>query len=380
MKFSRTLGLLLISVLTLSTLAGCWGIQEIDERAYVLAMAVDELNSGEIEVTVFMPIPEKLAEGKGTSGGGGSEGPPFFTASGTGKTVAQAYSRIRYKSKYRPYLGHLGVVIFSDKVARKGLESPVDFLERNFEVNRNIVLIVARDKASNLLEVEVSAEPNLADYYKSFFEEENLDDAKFNKDLGLYLVEQADPGQDSALPYMTTTKDQGQNVPKLLGAAVIKNGKMVGQLTEDEVRGYALATSRTRTGILTVTGFGKPGEYATVEIGGVRPQYKINVQGQNISVDFTARVNITAYEFTGRELNEDFMPKIEEAVNKRLKQDFEAAFAKAKTLNADIFGIGKRVYYKHNNVWNKITWDAIFPTIPVNVSVKSRLSSLGATK
>lgn len=344
-------------------------------------MAIDMTENGEIEVTAFMPIPEKLAEGGGSGGGkGGQDEQPFFTVSGRGVSVAHAYSNIRYKSKYRPYLGHLGLVVFSESVARKGLQPLIDVLERNFKVNRNVLLIVAQDRAKDLLEVEVSAEPNLADYYTSFFEDENLDDAKFKTDLGQYLVQQADPGQESALPLMTAKEEEGKKTPELVGTAVIKDGKLAGSLGFGESRGYALAAGGTTQGVITVTGFDESGQFITVEIRRAKPEFQVEVSGDQISARFSIELSLVTREFTGQELDEDLVPRIESAVGKRLQQDFEAAFAKAQSMNADIFGIGRLVYYKHHNIWSRIDWNQVFPTLPIEVTVQPRLSPSGVTK
>ncbi|WP_128101330.1 hypothetical protein [Paenibacillus sp. DCT19] len=70
---------------------GCWSKVEINERTFITAMYVDKTdNPGEVEVSLTMPLPNRLSPDRG---GSGKE--PYAVVSAVAPTIADALERIQ---------------------------------------------------------------------------------------------------------------------------------------------------------------------------------------------------------------------------------------------------------------------------------------------
>ena len=90
------LGLLCVAA---GILSGCWDRVEVNDLALVNAAAFDAVPGGGDSVTVQVVVPKNLQAAGGTgpqSGGQGGGGPVVAVVSGTGRSIADAVSRIQH--------------------------------------------------------------------------------------------------------------------------------------------------------------------------------------------------------------------------------------------------------------------------------------------
>ena len=92
---------LFVFFIPLLFLTGCWDRIEIHDLAIVTGAAIDQKDD-EIELSVQVFIPKAMGSGGGQSSGGG--GKITYTASQTGKNIADALSKLQGKFP-REYLG-----------------------------------------------------------------------------------------------------------------------------------------------------------------------------------------------------------------------------------------------------------------------------------
>lgn len=145
---------------------------------------------------------------------------------------------------------HNGVVIFSEKMARKGIASLIDFFERGRELRLIAKPAVVEGDLQKLMETEFPLEETgaqgLERQITTVFLEHPLLPAK---DLRELLIIAARPGSEIFLVWMEENiKEDGdkekkadpavKNPIKLRGGAAFKGDRMVGWFDEQKTRGW----------------------------------------------------------------------------------------------------------------------------------------------
>ena len=135
--------LLLIPLFFLTT--GCWNYRELNKLAIATAIAVDKADNG-YEVSIL------IANGKNAQTSPKEGQSQNVVYSGKGPTISRALRQIELLIPKQIYIGHLGVVVISDKVAKDGLKNTLDFFVRNPEsVKRFYIILSKDDKAKDVI-------------------------------------------------------------------------------------------------------------------------------------------------------------------------------------------------------------------------------------
>jgi len=150
--------------------SGCWDRIEIDERGFVIGIAIDALKKQPVGneqedssdphkrekfvVTYQMVIPSGLKQ-SGASGSGGSD-KAYFNLTLEGDTLASLAAKLASKTSRAPFFEHLQVVLISEDVARQpgAFADVIDFFLRDSEMRRSLKIMVAKGNAKDVLDVK----------------------------------------------------------------------------------------------------------------------------------------------------------------------------------------------------------------------------------
>lgn len=151
----RKIVFLIILLLTLISLIGCWNRRELDTLAIVSGASIDKAKEpGKINIMVQII---KASEIKTPGGGGGGED-PFWNLTGTGTTDFQTIRNMTFESSRKLFWPHSEVLIFGEEIAKEGLYTVVDFFARDPEMRRTTWILIAKGKASEILEAKPGVE------------------------------------------------------------------------------------------------------------------------------------------------------------------------------------------------------------------------------
>jgi len=254
----------LVIPIVLLTLTGCWDRDEIEEEAFVVAIGLDESESGNgLLVTYQIANPQA---GIPNTGGRKEKSsiittfnvPNFLTA----RDLANAY--IARKINF----SHAKTIVMSEALAKK--KEGYKYLTaglRDSGIRRDIKLIVSREKASEFIH---NNNPMLETRPHKFFDliagrwkETGLVPfsnmmkfiQKFEKKedgfLAIYAStneykENKEGNEDDYLPGQIN-RQGGANPAELIGSAVFKDGMMIGTLTGEETRLAMILRQRSET-------------------------------------------------------------------------------------------------------------------------------------
>lgn len=387
-------------------LSGCWDSVDLERRAAILAMAIDEVPLEEMKeeervsfiepkeiptmkkrlmkVTVQIAIPGRIplgpGGGEGSIGGGGKK--TVWVLRVIAHSLVDAMNSLQQQLSQEIFLGYLRVIIISEEFARKGVEDIRDYIKRTPLIRRNAWLIISKGEASPILEAEPALERVPAIYILS-----TLDRAITIGKLppiysGIFFSTVESKGKEGVLPYVELKKEKG-NI-SLEGLAIFRKEKMVGKTLPLEIGLF-----------MEVEGINPAGYDMLVPIGqnkivALKATYrvsKIEVKEEGGEVKAMVKIYVET-DFSGKQDpsiiidNPSALEKIVREGERVLKKGHLKLLQKTKRLRSDIYGIGEHVRaklpdYWRKNIKTKERWEKIYAKMPIRISVHAAIRKTG---
>ncbi|MEW9699192.1 Ger(x)C family spore germination protein [Paenibacillus sp. SI8] len=142
--------LICIVICTLLWCSGCMDIVELREQSFIVGLGIDLAENNQIEVS--------LAEINIQNGGAEQASPdkstPLIVKSATGKNISECIRILRTEQFKKLTLNKVSYIVFSDKLAKKGLIPYKDFLVRSNELDLSTQLFVSEARVKDLFEAD----------------------------------------------------------------------------------------------------------------------------------------------------------------------------------------------------------------------------------
>lgn len=361
--------LILILAILLLTAPGCWRGRELDARAFVTAVAFD-LTTGEgadpdeFLLSIQVPIPAKMA---GEGGDQGGDGKPFVVYGTTTKMVTTGIRQLQRQLDRELFFGHTHLILFNVEVAKAiGVDRLLDYFKRDFRVQRIARIAVIDGEAREILKLEPPISQTPAAYIENLLSGQSASGINYISDFGRFLVEQGDVGFDPVLPRVS----KGKETALTGGGAVIKNGKFVGWLENNETRALNILLNQKIVSIYEVKCPLHPLEEIIVRTTGFGSRYRLNNQNGRTVMQIRVGGQFETVEFTDQHgplatIQDD----LEKAVSAAVRAEVEQVIQKAQELGADILGVGRRLQALKHDLWQAMDWEREFPAFPIEVEV-----------
>lgn len=378
------IGLILVSLLL--TASGCWSAREIDDLAFVMAIGVDRAPSDESGLVVSFRVvnPSRLATGEsgGTQSGGKQ---PTFSVIVKANSLLEAMDRFREQVPRRPFLSHIKAVIIGESLAREGITELLDFFERENEVRRSVnVLITKGQSATELFE---KGQPELLT--SSGLAIDGL--LRHAPDVGHApvtiigdAVEQMNCSRQDSIASVISLAPNASNDPSqpsqlnLAGTAIFQERRMIGFLDEKETA--LLLTIRNELERTTVSIPEAEGVKADVRLRHIRSSVRVvDPRAPRFAIEARFEGIIQQLANTGA-IDEDELVEItSRRTEAYLEERTTALIRRLQSLGSDALRFCDTLYRTDPHVWRDVTevWDAVFPTIGVDVEYNVTVISSG---
>ncbi|WP_026564883.1 Ger(x)C family spore germination protein [Bacillus sp. UNC41MFS5] len=370
--------LLLLSVSFLLT--GCWDRREVNDTALVLGAAIDKEKGKNIRLTLQILIPRAVSSGQ-QGGGGGGGGPQVLVRSAIGENMADAASKLQTKFPRKIFWGHCKSYIIGEKIAKAGgVHEQIDFLLRHPEPRERAYLYVSVGKAANILELQPPLELYVGDALRKLAE----------KGIGASITvkdfEQMLTGDTGAallplikkLPPLTGNKQE--TIANIIGTAIFKKDKMVGQIDISVTRGLLWLRNEVEVTAVTV----KPKKGESISLDPIREKTKLIPTIKNGKWKILAKVKSEGTIVQNGSHLDIMSPIITKRVEKELEKDIKQRLNLSlkqvkKEMNIDAFGFGDAFHRKYPKEWEKVKdhWDKILPQVDVKIAIKTRIRRPG---
>ncbi|CAG9613104.1 Spore germination protein A3 [Bacillus rhizoplanae] len=373
-------------------ISGCSERQEIEERGFVVGVALDKAtNKGEksettttsysplIKGTYQIVLPSSLTQ----QGSKPSSGGNYININATADSVFAQIRVISKKISRSLFFPHIEVLIFSEDLLKKPfvLEDTLDVFFRDHEMRRNIRIFISKGRAEEILKQSAKPE-NLPSKYVSMISNHAQKNAQMLEAVRIGdLQEKMSADRSFVLPILGLTR---QGI-KMEGAAVFrgKDTKFVGSLNGMETLGLNYIVGKKVGGFFKIK---KGNQLIVFEIREMRrkihtfltnptkPKFVIDVYLDGTLAEVYLRKDTKA--MSSEEISKYLASEMEKQIQKTIK-------VVQKDLKVDVFGLGE--YYKRQNYkqWIKIkkNWDQgqnYFSTSNVIVRVHPSIEHTGS--
>ncbi|WP_223812064.1 Ger(x)C family spore germination protein [Geobacillus sp. 46C-IIa] len=380
-KVKRALILLLV-IVTIAMLGGCWDREEVNDIAVVLGIGIDRVKNEKIRLTVEIAVPRAISAGQtGGGGGGGSQG-ETIVRSGTGVTIADAIAQLQERLPRRLFWGHTKVVIFGEKAAKAGIREHLDFLIRHPQTRIRSNVLVSKGSAKSVLELLPPIEQSSSEVLREMAESRTLLRKTVKETLQMLKGE----AETALLPMVKVLppekgKKEIETIAFIYGTAIFKKDRMVGQIDDYTTRGVLWIRNEIKQAHVTVKIPGEKGNITSRMIRShtdVTPKYekgrwKIVV---NVMTEDDIILNGTKLNLLSERNIERIETELEKDINRRMKRALNRL---QKEMEADVFGFAEAIHKKHPRHWRhlKKRWNDLFPEVPVELNTTVRVRRPG---
>jgi spore germination protein KC len=400
LSFLLTIGLALAS-------AGCWDLEEVGYLALVLALGLDAAPNGQLDITFQIAVPRNLVAapgggggmGGGGGGGGGSDsggGPPGFeTLTVRSRNVSEAVDRLTANFARRPTLIHLEALVVGEELARRGLAGPIGGLEDIADFRGNVVMVVARGRASSLLTIQPLVEPRPSRYLDRLIHINHAAGKTPLIRVSDFLIAIEDPALDPVAPILERVEagTGGGDRPRILlgapskalltGLAVFRGDALVGEFDAQQSRLAQMLRGEWCPSTLTIADPKARDLPLSVYIREVQTSVRVRREGEYVGL--SVRLDL---QCELREVSRPGMPPATQeeldAIARALEGWLEPRLEEAIRLSqedflADSFGFGRRMRkgFRTLGEWLAFDWPDRYPEARIAIDVRAHIGQPG---
>ena len=388
--------LVLLSVLLVFPLAGCWSSHEIEEQSLEVGVAFDKGKESMIEeeldeqgegyerknliTLTYQLITPQVASS--TTKQGGPQQKSYVNVSETGDSAFQMVRELSLRSDTPLNSSHLKVMVISGALARSySLEQLVDQSLRDNDLRPSCLVVISKGRARDTLESKTAGE--IPAFRLSGMVNNTYRTTRILPPMSLIkLASKIQSGSSFLLQNVVSANGE----IKFAGAGIIKGktNKMIGFLNEEELDGLTWIIGKGKGGL--VKSFDKKtGQLIVYEIESMKSHIKPHVKGNNISFDVHIESEGRLSEngvVSGNPFENQFLKKAQKASEKEVEYLVKNVVEKMqKEYKVDVAGFGNRLRIKHPRVWRRVkeNWDQTFSEVPINYDVKLTIKDYGTS-
>lgn len=396
----KTLFIICILLVLLTTLSGCYDARGVEELAYVTALGLDLSEKNILQLTLQISIPSSSTSPNSDS----SQSSQTDTITVECESLNSGLALINSYISKEIDLSHCKTIIISENLAKSGLSPHIETISNNIEIRPNCNVIITKCSAKDYIEnSKPTIESLTARYYEvavksseytgyipatklidfignisnntvqasailgnlNTFSSENLNSNSLLKSNNNYFAGET--------PSVTSEKNE------TFGTAVFYDDKLVGELSGFETILHLIVSNKIDNCTISVPNIFEDGSITDLKIR-KRHNTKINVDYKNNVPNISVEIFLEGYGLSlDKNINYDSksqIDKINYTTEEFLKDELKKYLYKtSKELNSDIDGFGKKAIMQYLTIdkWLESNWlenykNSIF-TINVHMNI-----------
>jgi spore germination protein KC len=385
--------IILLAVLLLPVLSGCWNQKELTDLAFVMAIGIDKGEHKKFDVTWQLVNPGNVFAGQG--GGGSGQGLPIAIYKSSGNTLTEAARNATKEVSRRLYYAHTNLIVVSEEIAKDEILNVLDSLDRDPEFRTTTEIVVARNTSAAQL---VSALSNLDKIpVNKITKEIKVTESMLGENMSVtiddFINGIVSNGKEPILNgYMVIGKQEQAGkagnlestkpdaITQIAGLAVFKEGKFTSWIDDHNARGVLWVLDKVQSTDINVKWNGKKN---AITMAPVRSKTKVTIHFKNGKPVINVAIENEGWiseANTAVDLNDpSIIEKIDKLVEREIKKQVMASVKMVQEQKADIFGFGERVHRADPKLWKKIkgNWPEQFADLDVNINVDSYIRREG---
>lgn len=359
----RVLLLMWIVVLT-----GCTNMKQINRITFITALGIDKSGDG-VKVYALAAVPGRYTALSPAAGGGPAAQSPNYILTEKGRSVSEALFKMKRKSARDIQFGHTEIVLFSEEMAKQGLNSTLDLFMRRTDFQLVSYLGITKGSTEAVLKVTPETPETLSDALVDVFSQAGSDTPEIIplNIAGFYALS-VEAGQS---PYIMMVKESKKgNKIEVSDLALFKRDHMVGKLSSNETKIlHLLQKNKVLSTSFTV-------EDGTLSL--LKYKVKIKVSANQINVHFELELEVDQ-SLKGPLKTSNQLQEMAKQVDVEVKKETEQLITKLQDMKTDPVGFGNQYRTAvSGGFMNLDAWEnELFPKMSVNVIVKTIIQGQG---
>lgn len=400
-KWYGLFGCILMSIISL-LISGCWDQHELENRRFVLAVAIDradqglgpeDKNVGRVETFVqphgvkryrlsfqilnITPSENIINGPKGQIS--------TYVISNTGESMFEMLRDMLGQTDRPFWFEHIQAIIISEAAVRQsGLQPMIDLFRRDSEMRWLTKILITPGEARPLLEYQPpSGEAS------GVFIANSLQMYRKNTHVPTWRTDIGDLAQSTSnnSRVLLARIQLVDNVVKIGGIGLFKENRFVGYADEYATQGGKFVLGIEKSAIITAQCPEHPGKIVAFELFRHNTKLTPHVDGEKIyfTLDITMWGNLGEAQ-CGRQHDmgdTGEKHKIEKIIAEEVKNNVLYSLHTYQRLKVDAVLFDAKLRTHEPLVWEKVKdrWnDEIFPTVSLNVSVNVDIENIGEHK
>ncbi|MCD1260641.1 Ger(x)C family spore germination protein [Paenibacillus athensensis] len=348
-------------------LCGCSDVKQINRITFVTALGIDKSEVG-VKVHAVIAVAGRFAA---LSSGGAPTGSrsPNYILTEEAHDISEALFKMKRRNSRDIQFGHMKIILFSDELARSGLNEYLDLFLRRSEFQSIAWLALTRGSTRNVLETSPQIPESPSDLFVDVFSQAGSDTMEVLPML-LYQFYSLSQEPDKSPYAMFVENIKGGNRIDLADLGVFRGDKLVGSLKPLETMYLQLLQNNKLQPTLLTT------RNAALAVDRFKTHIDVSKQQITIRLKLDASVD----ENDGSLLhNPEDVYKLQDELNAKLATDISALIAKLQKLHSDPVGFGGM--YRQQAADKQLDmdeWtDVIFPEMSVKTEIDAKIVRRG---
>jgi spore germination protein KC len=406
----KAIALILVCIILLTPLAACSDAKELNTWAYAYCIGVDKGVADKLRFTILIPT---LKEGQQSSSSGNGQGSQQQSGdtnviSIDCPTIYHGLNLVNSFLSRRVNYMHAKYFIIGEEIAKEGITPFMEGMRIARQIRMNMHIAVVKGEASEFIEAfNPTMESSIPRTLEGTLEASQmlgltdaemylnvLQDLKSTKkqvscamgavnDFSAYLpagseAQKIEPGE--ILPGDIPRK--GGNPVEILGTAVFRGDKLVGELNLKETRALLMVKDEYIGGSITIHDPLDEASFVTIV---AEPQkstdIKVTLTDLSPVIDIKVFIegSIQNQQSEIRYQTEELKPVLEKAFAEFIATNIGQTIKKCQDLNSDIFGFGEVASMQFWTIqeWESYGWLDKFKDASVNVEVTAIIRRTG---
>ncbi|MFD1609535.1 Ger(x)C family spore germination protein [Oceanobacillus luteolus] len=361
--------MILVLVLSLPLLSGCWDRVELQNLAIITAAAIDKLEDGQTRISVQIFIPRAITSGEtGEDPGSGAT----FVREGVGENLASAISLLQVNVPRRIFWGQCKIFILGEELAKDGIREELDYLARHPGPRGGAFLFVSQGEAKGTLELTPPLERYSAEVLSKLTDEEvGLGTTLRDVDKGLM-----GEGKSVSIPYIIPLEAAGnaqqKTIPVISATATFHGDQQAGLLDIMETQYLLWLQGDVTRGVVSASLPEESGDI-TMKVASGRVKYIPEVQDGQWKMDVVVSVEgeIIQNETHFNIMHEQVIKQIEKRYKEVLEGKIADLISKLQEMNTDVLQFGRKFHQHYPQEWKeaKSEWDSKYQEVEVDIDL-----------
>ncbi|MGM0370507.1 MAG: Ger(x)C family spore germination protein [Bacillota bacterium] len=356
--------LIILNLLLLLAINGCWDVNEIDNTQFAKYITVDPLpkQPDKYLFSIQFPILREDSPKR------------VNTLSTTAPSLKSSISNFQTRTMGWISLGMLRIIIFNQEIAEKGLLKHLDTLWREPIVPGSVSMAICSNKqAEEIKDIEPAPIKDIGVYIAELFNTTSKNSLYPEKSLNDFFISLKNSGQEATIPLLK----YGTQDISIVGLALFKKDKMVGKIEAPETRALLLLQEKFIKGPIDL----KIEDYhVNYYVQAVKNKIKINYTDNQFEFKITSKLEVDVTENTSQQKiidNKSALHKMEKHLANALKKEMHNLFAQLQHHQSDVIGLGQRAKAKFPQHYHGENWDQQFSRAAININVDVSVRRFG---